>query len=256
MKSSDRDGSKSFTKLFQLIRLIAESPDGLSGKDVAGKAVLPVSTVFRMLKFLTDEGYLFHDHARYLLGSGLIGLGLRAREQNPLHRIAHPQLVKLAAHTFETIHLAVLRGHEVCYYDKIEGGRNVRMGSLVGSLAPVYCTGVGKAILAFLPRTRQDDILSAVKMKRFTPATLTGRKMIREELKKISRCGYAVDNCEHEAGVFCIAAPILDLHGCAIAGISISGSERYLRNHVPSLAGQIQEAASTISEQLNRADCG
>ena len=187
-----------------------------------------------------------------MLGSGLIGLGLRAREQNPLHRIAHPLLVKLAAQTFETMHLAVLRGHEVCYYDKVEGGRNVRMGSLIGSLAPVYCTGVGKAILAFLPRSRQNEILAGLRLERFTRTTLTAPKMIREELKKIVQRGYAVDNCEHEPGVFCIASPILNIHGCAIAGISISGSERHLRNHVIPLGRQIQETAAAISEQYNR----
>lgn len=247
-----KNGDKSFNKLFALIQAIADSADGMTGKDAARIAGLSVSTAFRMLKFLTDRSYLFHEHGRYMLGSGLIGLGLRAREQNPLHRIAHPMLVKLAAQTFETVHLAVLRGHEICYYDKVEGGRNVRMGSLIGSLAPVYCTGVGKAILAFLPSSRQDEILAGLRPKRFTRTTLTGLKMIREELKKIVQRGYAVDDCEHEPGVFCIAAPILNIYGCAIAGISISGSDRHLRSHEIPLGRRIQEMAAAISEQYNR----
>lgn len=140
---------------------------------------------------------------------------------------------------------------KLCYYDKVEGRRNVRMGSLIGNFAPVYCTGVGKAILAFLPKAKQDEILNSAHRERFTPNTLVSLKAIREDLKKISLCGVAVDDCEHEQGVFCIAAPILDSTGQAIAGISLSGSELYLRGNVKALSKQVLNTACAISDSYN-----
>ena len=246
-----KNGDKSFNKLFALVQVIADSAGGMTGKEAAQIAGLPVSTAFRMLKFLEDRGYLFKTGGRYVLGSGFIHLGLRAREQNPLHRLAHPWLEKLAAQTLETVHLATLRGNEVCYYDKVEGRRNVRMGSLIGNFAPVYCTGVGKAILAFLPKAKQDEILNSAHRVRFTKNTLVSLKAIRDDLKKISLCGVAVDDCEHEEGVFCIAAPILDSMGHAIAGISLSGSELYLRGNVKALSKQVLNTACAISNSYN-----
>lgn len=242
-----RNGDKSFSKLFDIIEQIAQTRDGLKGNRIAALTGNPVSTTFRMLKFMTDRNWLLNQDGRYTLGPGLVRLGALAQEQNPLQKCAHAFLTELADRTMETVHLAVLRGAEVCYLDKVEGRRSVRMASLIGSTAPVYCTGVGKAVLAYLPETERREIFPLIDFKSCTPSTLKNIEELKKDLALVRRRGYALDNCEHEPGVCCIAAPILSSDGCAVAGISVSGSELYFRTRKAELARLVRETADGIS---------
>ena len=149
----------------------------------------------------------------------------------------------------ETVHLAELKDHQIRYVEKVEGVRSVRMGSLIGNYSPLFCTGIGKAILAFLPPEELEEELKKIEWKVYTGTTLRTVPVLLHDLSEIRERGYAVDNCEHEIGVYCLAAPILDYSGHAIAGISISGSELYLKSRTRELASLVREAAAKISRE-------
>lgn len=240
-------GDKSLRKLLELLERISNSREGIKGRQLAEASGNSVSTTFRMLKLLTDEGYLLNRDGFYILGPSAVRLGYRAQEQNPLQKIVHPYLVQLSDQTKETVHLAGLRGTEVYYFDKMEGHRSVRMASLIGNTAPVYCTGVGKAIIAFLPQKKRAELLSQINYIAFTPQTITTAEALEKELDVIRSQGYALDDCEHETGVYCLAAPILDSQGYPVAGISISGAELYLRREQENLSRLIRDTAMKIS---------
>lgn len=243
-----KNGDKSFSKLFDIIELIGASRAGLRGRDIVERTGISTSTTFRMLKFMVDKGYLQNNGNCYTLGPGFVRLGTLAREQNPLQKMAHPFLEELAERTLETVHLAALRGKSICYFDKVEGRRSVRMSSLIGSSSPLYCTGVGKAILAFLPEKKRNELLAELDLKAFTPNTLHTLSALRRELEQIRERGVAIDDCEHELGVYCLAAPIFDYAGNVIAGVSISGSELYLRERSEELVALVRQTAKLISE--------
>lgn len=245
-----KDGEKSLARVFEILEAVGRSRCGLRGPEVAAALGVPVSTVFRMLKFLTDRGYLRKKETRYTLGPGLMRLGSVARGQNPLAQLARPLLTELSEETGETVHLAELRGSEVVYIDKVEGSRPVRMGSMIGRSSPCYCTGVGKALLAFQPAARREKLVAETVFDRFTPHTIGNGAALRRELEAVRSRGYAVDDGEHEPGVFCVAAPVLDASGEAVAGISVSGSEIYLRERVAAVATRVVSAARRLSEEL------
>ncbi len=211
---------------------------------------MPVSTAFRQLKFLAERGFLNNGgDGVYTLGSALVRLGNAAMRQNPLARRAHPVLAALSEATSETVHLAERRGDRVVYIDKVEGSRPVRMGSLIGNTSPLYCTGVGKAILAFLPDAERTGLLDRIEFIRCTPKTITDRGQLERELAEIRERKFAVDDCEHEPGVFCVAAPVFGYTGEVAGALSVSGSELYLRGERDRIAEQVSAAARTISEQ-------
>ena len=145
------NGEKSFRKLFDIIELIASRNDPRPAREIATGLKLPESTVYRMLKFLTRRGYVERTPAGFMLGKECLFLGETAQEQNVLPRLARPVLSRLADATRETVHLARMQGNHVVYIDKIDGGRSIRMGSVIGSASPLHCTGIGKAMLAALP---------------------------------------------------------------------------------------------------------
>lgn len=245
-----KNGEKSFSKLFELVELLAQSHNGMTGKELSELSGIPVSTTFRMLKFLVDHDFLRVDRGLYTLGVGFVRWGNVACKQNPLIKAARPVLEELAHQTMETVHLAKLHGDKIIYIDKVEGRRPIRMGSLIGKLNPLYCTGVGKAIFAFQAPDVQLRLLGNIEYIAHTDTTITDEPAMCRELELIRQRGYAIDDCEHEEWVYCIAAPVLDRNGECIAGISISGAEVYMKNSSEKFTRLITAASRRISENL------
>lgn len=244
-----KDGEKTMGKGLEVLELVGRSREGLRGREIADALGMPVSTAFRQLKFLAERGFLNNGgDGVYTLGSALVRLGNAAMRQNPLARRAHPVLAALSEATCETVHLAERRGERIVYIDKVEGSRPVRMGSMIGNTSPLHCTGVGKAILAFLPEEERAALLGRIEFTRYTPNTITDRARLENELAEIRVKGFAVDDCEHEPGVFCVAAPVFDVSGGVAGALSVSGSELYLRGERDRLAVQVTAAARSISE--------
>ncbi len=245
-----KNGEKSLTKVFAILETIAHSGHGLNAKELALELELPISTLFRMLKFLTDRRYLAGDRGIYTLGVRMLQLGYRAGEQNALPRCARPCLRELSVQTRETVHLAELRDDQVYYLDKVEGSRSIHMGSQVGNVSPLHCTGIGKAMLAGLPEKRRRQLCAELSYQVFTPTTIRDAATLLAELDDIRERGFALDQGEHEPGVFCLAAPILDREGNLLAGVSLSGSELYLRDRIAELAPLVIACARKIGTRL------
>jgi DNA-binding IclR family transcriptional regulator len=136
----------------------------------------------------------------------------------------------------------------VIYIDKIEPTRSVRMITRVGASNPVHCTSVGKAILAFLPEERLNDVLHRTRFERFTHRTITTAEALRVEIEKTRRRGYAVDDEELEEGLRCIAVPVLDAQRLPVAAVSVSGpSFRVTAQKLPSIANHLLHCVRGIS---------
>ena len=245
-----KNGEKSFGRLFELVEILAQTHNGMTGKTLAELSGIPASTTFRMLKFLVKHDFLCVDRGVYTLGVGFVRWGNVACKQNPLIKAARPVLEELSYQTGETVHLAKLRNDKIVYIDKVEGKRPTRMGSLIGKLNPLHCTGVGKAIFAFQTAEVQAKLLAGMEYTKFTATTIITEEAMRRELELIRQQGYAVDNCEHENWVYCIAAPILTRSGECIAGISISGTDIYMKESSEKLTRLITAASRRISENL------
>jgi IclR family KDG regulon transcriptional repressor len=164
--------------------------------------------------------------------------GTRSGSQNIL-RYASAALEYLARETKETIHLAALENGALVYLRKIESPRSLRvvsMGSSIGESAPMYCTGLGKAILAWSSPAEQKKYISRRVFTRFTDATITSGEALLKELARIKKRGYAIDRQEHEVGVVCVAVPVFSA-GCkpaaaiSIAGPSVRMSEKVLSGY-------------------------
>src|ERR1019366_3190617 len=129
--------------------------------------------------------------------------------------------------------------------------RSVRMITRVGSSNPVHCTSVGKAILAFLPEDRINDILKRTRFERFTHRTIASADALRTEIEKTRRRGYAVDDEELEEGLRCIAVPLLDAQRQPVAAVSVSGpSFRVTAQKLPSIANHLLQCVRGISMDM------
>ncbi len=149
--------------------------------------------------------------------------------------------------TGETVHLVLLDQDQAVYVAKVESPNPIRMYSQIGNRAPLHCTGVGKAILAFLPSERQDLVLKG-DLRRHTAHTLVDPDTLRAHLDQIRRQGYAIDNEEHEDNVRCIAMPLVSTGGQVAGAISIAAVS--YRVDVPTLESWYPPLAEHV-RQLN-----
>lgn len=192
--------------------------------EISGSLNLHKSTVSRVLATLEKNGLVKKDKEtkRFRLGLKILDLAYCLQEKLDIRNTAHPYLVELGKLTRETVHLAVLDGEEVVYLDKIESSHAIRMYSRIGKRASSYCTGVGKAILAYLPEKELDSIIERMEFHKFTDKTIIEPNELKEHLELVRKQGYSTDKGEHEFDIFCISAPIFDFNQDVVASVSVS----------------------------------
>ncbi|MFC3182046.1 IclR family transcriptional regulator [Cypionkella sinensis] len=219
--------------------------------DLLARGGYPKATLYRLLQTLTHQGMLAYDEARgsYSLGLRLVRLAHGAWAQSSLAPLARRALDDLAAATGETVHLAQMDQGQVLYVDKRNAARPLEMFSQAGKVGPAYCTGVGKAMLAFMPEAALNDALARQSFHPFTARTMDSAGLM-QELAAIRARGYAFDNEEHEAGIICVAAPIRVRSGRMIGAVSITSSTaRSTLQGLEAQAAQVMQAASEIAAE-------
>lgn len=239
-------------KVLQILERLDQAQGGLLLREVVDLTGIHKSTAYRFLSHLANEGYVFRDgDGYYMVGPKLSKLGTGVTYQATLCRTSADILKKLSTTTGETVNLAVLDGHEILYLSVFESSHTFRMVSQVGTRRPIYCTALGKVILAHLPAEQQRKITAATKYERFTENTLASAEDLRKDLVKIHRRGYAIDEEEAVAGARCVAAPVLDKERKLIAAVSVSGpTVRLTRAQVPVIAEHLRNATTQIASKL------
>lgn len=225
----------------------------LGVSDISRALNLKKATTHRLLASLRRRGIVEQDvrSRRYRLGLKLWELGQLATTHVDWLERVKPFLQQLTDLAGETTHLAVMSDGQVLYVEKVESTRSLRMPSQVGRRLPAHCTGVGKALIAFLP----DEILRSLIDRRglpaFTPNTITDPARLAEELAVTRARGYSVDNEEIEEGLVCIGAPVRDHTSHVIAAVSIAGPSSRLRPEaVEGYAQSVVRIAAAISVAL------
>jgi len=221
--------------------------------EIVAATGLHKSTLYRLLEAMRAHRLIGFDAESgcYHPGLKLFEIGSLAAGRFALERHAHPTLEHLATVSGETAHLCVLDGSDVVYVAKVECTRTLRIPSAVGQRNPAYCTGVGKAILAFLTPEQIESYIASTPLKPFTRKTLISSKELKANLGQVTVQGYAVDDQEREEGVRCVAAPVRDHAGEVIAAISIAGpSIRVTKERIAGLASHVVRAADEISAAI------
>ncbi len=222
----------------------------VSLSELAGRTGLPKATVHRLARQLAEFGAVEVSARGVRVGMRLFELGQLAAHPRSLRDAAAPFLADLHEATGETVHLAVADGHDVVYVQKLENRRAPALGSRVGGRMPAYCTAVGKALLAHAPPDRVQEILGG-RLRGRTPRTVIAPGLIERELQRVRETGLAEEHEESTVGIACVASPVLDRHGAAVAAVSITA--RVANARTERLAPAVRTAALGISRSLRGA---
>jgi DNA-binding IclR family transcriptional regulator len=217
--------NKSAARTIDVIELFSSKGKPLTLTEVSKALGIPKTSAFDILYTLMDKNILEYrdkEFKTFQLGLGLFEITLLALGKTDLHRVARPHLDQLLEKTGETVYLAVENNNEVVYLEKAEGTSPLRFSAELGTRRPIYCTGLGKSILAAQPEARVKDILKRTRLKPLTENTITNYSALLKELEATKERGYAIDNQECVKDIFCIAAPVYDSSDKPIAAISIA----------------------------------
>ena len=237
-----------------LERLTQQRAIGL--EEISREIKLAKPTVYRFLLTLQELGYVRRiDGDRWAITLKMFNLGSRALDHLDLLSAARPIAEKLSEELGETVHMGVLDGDSAVYVLKIESRYTIRMYSRVGRRMPLYCTAIGKVLLAFSDAAERDEAVDGVPLLAFTKKTLTSRPTLDAELEKIRERGYAIDDEEREENLHCIGAPIFDHTGAVVAVLSVSWpSFRYGHEKEEAWIARVKQAAADVSTVLGHSE--
>ncbi|KAB2341569.1 IclR family transcriptional regulator [Actinomadura rudentiformis] len=230
--------------------LVLDSFDGsarLSLAQIVRRSGLPRSSVHRILERLVAVRWLTREGNDYRLGIRILELGSLVLQQDTLREAALPLMQRLGTTSRHTVHLAVLDGVEIVYLEKLGGPSAAELPSRIGGRAPAYCTGVGKAMLAYADDETVQKVIENGLAAR-TRFTITNPVQFVRELQRVREHGVAFDREEAVRGVGCVAAAVRG-PGPAVAALSVCGPVRQL--NFTQLTSMVQQAAQRIWRAAN-----
>jgi DNA-binding IclR family transcriptional regulator len=248
MRSNGRTGTSVLERAFSLLDVLSSSGSSVGLAELARRAGLPKATAYRLACQLVDLRVLERDGQGYQVGVRLFELGNSVARQRQLREASLPFMEDLYEATHETIHLGVLDNGEVLYVEKIAGRRTCSVSTTLGARKPLYCTGLGKAILAY----SSSELLQAViknGLIRHTRYTITDPHRLQWELARAADTGIIYDREEYELGITCVSSPVLNRAGRAWAAISVTGPTTRFRPE--NTAAAVRTAALGLTRVLS-----
>src|SRR4051812_22078036 len=247
-RDASSHGVQVIARAAQILRALDGEPDGLSLSQLSERLDLPRSTVHRVVSALSAEGLVAaaSPNGRVRLGPELARLALSSRRE--LRQELRPHLQRLFETLNETVDCAVLDGDRLRFIDQIAAPHRLRAVSAVGATFPLHCTANGKAILAELARDEVARVLPT-RLKRCTPATITGRAELLAELEAVRRTHVAFDREEHTSGISAAGIAVRDPFG-ALAAISVPMPTQRFEGREAEIADALTAARGDILRGL------
>lgn len=252
-KKRDAAHVQSVGRAIKLLETLAEYARDISLTELAKAVGWPPSTVHGLLSTLRDHHYVEQApvSGHYRLGIRLFELGNIVARGWDIRELAAPHMQRLNSELGEMVQLATVDRDEVLYIDRLDSNRLMRIVSDIGARLPMHCTGLGKAMLAYLNESEVRKIAKKSGLPAMTPKTITALPDLLKELEKVRENGYAIDDCEIMEGLRCVAAPILNRNNKADYAISVSGfSVNMQGERLEKVIQKVTAAAKQISEDI------
>jgi IclR family transcriptional regulator, acetate operon repressor len=253
MEHAKSEGVQSVSRALTLLKVLAQHDEGSRVSDVARQTGLAVSTAHRLLTTLEVAGFaqFESDTALWHVGREAFAVGSAFGRRRNFVAPALPFLRRLRDATRETANLGLLDADQLVTVSQVESREIMRAISPPGGRVPVFCSGMGKAILATWPDA---DIAAFAARTGFHPLTSRSHRDLATamaEIAEIRARGWALDDEEHVTGLRCVAAVVWSPQGEAACAISVSGlAARLTPERLPAIGRQVAQAAADLTQSL------
>ena len=236
----------------EILKLVSKNPEGITLDEICEKLKLPKTSAYDIVTTLAEMGMVNVDRGarqRYTIGLTAYRIGVNYTNNLDFISIIEPELRSFAKQLGKTVFFGVRSDHEVVYICKSEPENPIITTATVGSKNPIYCTSLGKAILAYTEEETTKQVAGRIRFHKKTDNTITDKESLTAELDKVRRQGYALDARELEDHMECVGAPVFGADGNVLGAISASSlykpTEDYER-----LGQQVAEKAMELSKLL------
>lgn len=243
---------KSLDRAMEVFEFLSEG-QGMALSTLANDLDQSPATVYRILVTLQGRELVEFDQMEQVwhVGPRAFVIGSRFLKRTSLVERARPIMRKLMEQTGETANLGVEQSGQVLFVSQVETHATIRAFFAPGTLSRMHASGIGKALLAQMAPPRVDQLLDGAPMEQFTEFTLTDRAALMADLATTRARGFAIDGEERNIGMRCIAAPVFDIHGEAIAGISVSGpTSRVGPEQIADFSAAVVVAAQALTKAI------
>ncbi|WP_158539743.1 IclR family transcriptional regulator [Gordonibacter sp. 28C] len=239
-------------RAFDILEALAQAQGPMGLSDLAQTTGMSKTTVFRIAGTMLKRGYVEKTlEGRYTIGPKMfhtLGYHINSLE---LQTEAKPYLTALKRSLGLTAHLGILDGAYVSYIEKEASDWGEEAYTQVGYRSPAYCSSMGKCLLACLSRAELEEALYGFEFKAHTPNTFTRKDEFVKYLHQVRAQGWAMDDEEYEIGHRCVAAPVFNYRGDAIAAVGVSGTPDSISDdRIDDISRQVMLAASRLSERM------
>jgi DNA-binding IclR family transcriptional regulator len=229
-----------------ILEFLAGREEGATLSELSSALGLSPASIFRLTGVLEESGYVRREEPsrRFSLTRKLLLLAQPKREGRALVECCMGPMREILRVTGETVQLCCLAGNESVMIEQLASTHPFKYIVDLGSRPPLHCCAPGKALLAWLPAAEQARVIRELKLEKHTARSITTRKGLLEECRKIRAAGFAVDEGEHFEGIHCVAAPVLDRHGYPVAAITIAGPSARIQTERFSEYGAVMVSAA------------
>lgn len=209
----------------EILKLVSKSPEGITLDDICERMGLPKTSAYDIVTTLAEMGMVNVDRGqrqRYTIGLTAYRIGINYTNNLDFISVIEPELKAFAKEVGKTVFFGVRSDHEVVYICKAEPENPIITTATVGTKNPMYCTSLGKAILAYSDDETREMVMNRIKFRKNTEKTILDRESLSAELEKVRELGYALDAREMEDHMECVGSPVFGPDGSVIGAISVS----------------------------------
>lgn len=235
-----------------ILKQIAFSETGIGVREIARGMGISPSVAQKSIQALVAQGFARQnpETQMYELGSMAIRVGLAGLLRLELRQVARPYLQQLTEATGESSFLGVQQGDGAVYIDKVLSQTELRMDVPLGSWRPMNCTAVGKALLAFLPEGRMQQLAQDGAFRHPTPNSIRDLDVLEQEMSTIREHGIAIDRGEFMVEAMCLAAPVRNHEGEVVASVVVSGPRQRMEPRTDEIALHVKSCGDAVSRAL------
>ncbi|MDR0923277.1 MAG: IclR family transcriptional regulator [Hungatella sp.] len=236
----------------EILKLISRTPEGATLDDLCEKLNLPKTSAYDIVTTLAEMGMVNVARGQkqnYTIGLMAYRIGINYTNNLDFIGIIEPVLKAFSKEVGKTVFFGIPSDHHVVYICKFEPENPIITTATVGSKNPMYCTSLGKVILAYSDDETREQMINRLKFTQYTERTIRNKGQLLEELKKVRERGYAFDAREMEEHMQCVGAPVFDRDGNVLGAISVSSLYKP-SNDYEALGKLVSEKSMEVSRLL------
>ena len=166
----------------EILKLVSKKPDGITLDEICAKLDMPKTSAYDIVTTLVQTGMIHvarEQKQRYTIGLTAYRIGINYTNNLDFISTIDPVLKAFSREVGKTVFFGIRSDDSIVYICKFEPENPIITTATVGTKNPIYCTSLGKAIMAYTEDEDRDGVLSRISFKKHTDRTICARALFQ-----------------------------------------------------------------------------